>query len=75
MIGTLVGLLFLCIIAGFIWWAAQQLLAQIAIAEPFATFIRIIIAAIVLVIVLYALAMLLGMAGVHVPSFGGFNLK
>jgi hypothetical protein len=69
MIGTIIGLIFLCIIAGFIWWAAQQLMAMINIAEPFRTFIRILVAALILVIVLYALSILLGMAGINVPSW------
>jgi len=73
MIGTVIGLIFLCIIAGFLWWAAQQLLGLVSIAEPFATFVRILIAFLILIIVLYALSMLLGMAGIHVPTFGSLR--
>jgi hypothetical protein len=73
MIGTIIGLIFLCLIAGFIWWAAQQLMALVPIGEPFATIIRILVALIILVIVLYALTVLLGLAGIHVPMPG--NLK
>jgi hypothetical protein len=74
MIGTIIGLIFLCIIAGFVWWAGQQLMALLHIAEPFATIIRILIAALILIIVLYALSVLLGLAGIHVPSPIG-NMK
>lgn len=70
MIGALIGLLFLLIVAGFLFWAAQQLIALVPMAEPFATLIRIVIYGLVLVVVLYALTVLLGMVGVHVPSFG-----
>lgn len=70
MIGTIIGLIFLCVIAGFIWWAAQELLARISVAEPFTTFIRILVAFLILVIVLYALSILLGLIGIHIPSFG-----
>ncbi len=73
MIGAVVGLIFLCIIAGFIWWAAQLLLAQITISEPFLTFIRILIAFLILLLVLYALTILLGLVGVHVPTFGSLK--
>jgi hypothetical protein len=75
MIGTIIGLIFLCLIAGFIWWAAQQLLAMVSIAEPFATFIRILVAFLVLIIVLYAFSALLGLAGIHVPMPGNLSVK
>jgi hypothetical protein len=67
MIGTIVGLIFLAIIAGFIWWAAQQLIALVPMGEPFLTIVRVLVAALILVIVLYALSVLLGLAGIHVP--------
>ncbi len=70
MIGTLIGLLFVCIVAGFIIWAVQQLLALIPLGEPFATLVRILIYAIILVVVLYAISVLLGMIGVNVGSWG-----
>lgn len=70
MIGTIIGLIFLCIIAGFIWWGAQQLIGLVEISEPFLTFIRILVAALILVIVLYALTVLLGMVGINVPTWG-----
>ncbi len=69
MIGTLIGLLFLLIVAGFLFWAAQQLIALVPMAEPFSTLIRIVIYAIILLVVLYALTVLLGMMGVSVPTF------
>lgn len=70
MIGTLIGILILCIVAGFVFWAAQQLIALIPMGEPFVTIVRILMYAIILVIVIYALILLLGLAGVHVPSIG-----
>lgn len=73
MIGAVVGLIFLCIIAGFIWWAAQLLLAKVTIAEPFLTFIRILVAFLILLFVLYALSVLLGLVGIHVPTFGSLK--
>ncbi len=73
MIGTLIGLLFLLIVAGFLFWAAQQLIALVPMAEPFSTLIRIVIYAIILLVVLYALTVLLGMMGVSVPTFSRFH--
>lgn len=69
MLGTLIGLIFLIIVVGFIWWAVVgQLFPLIMpyIGEPFMTFIRIIIAFIILVVVLYVIAVMLGFAGIHV---------
>jgi hypothetical protein len=78
MIGTLIGLIFLCIIVGFVWWAVVgQLFPMVApyIGEPFMTFIRIILAFIILCIVLYVIAIMLGFAGIHVggPFSGGIH--
>lgn len=69
MIGTLIGLIILCIIAGFIFWAAQQLIALVPMGEPFQTLIRILVYAIVLIIVIYAVTVLLGLAGIHVNTW------
>lgn len=68
MIGTLIGIIFACIVLGVIWWAAQQLLALIPMGEPFATIVRVLMVVILVVIVLYVVALLLGLAGIHVPS-------
>ncbi len=73
MIGTLLGLIFLLIIVGVLWWAAQTLLALIPIAEPFKTIIYVLTVFIAVIIVLYVLSLLLGMAGVHVPIPAGFT--
>lgn len=69
MIGTLIGIIFLCIICGVLWWAVQQLLPLIPIAEPFATIVRVLMVVILVVIVLYAIAAVLGAGGIHVSTF------
>lgn len=69
MIGTLIGLIFLCVILGVVWWAGQQLLALMPIAEPFRTIIRILFVVILVIIVIYVAQILLGMAGIHVNTF------
>jgi uncharacterized membrane protein YwzB len=73
MIGTLIGLIFFLIIVGVIWWALQQLLALIPLAEPFATLVRILIVVIGVIVVIYVAMILLGMAGIHVNTFSGFR--
>jgi len=67
MIGTIIGLIFLCVLLGVVWWAGQQLLALVPLAEPFATIVRVLMIVILVIIVLYVFAVLLGMAGIHVP--------
>jgi len=67
MIGTLVGIIFALIILGVLWWGIQQLLALVPIAEPFRTIIYVVSVIIMVLIVLWIITVLLGMAGVHVP--------
>ncbi len=68
MIGTLIGLIFLCIIIGVVWWGCLQLLALVPMAEPFATIVRVLLVVILVIIVIYVASMLLGMAGIHVNT-------
>lgn len=70
MIGTLIGIIFALIILGVVWWAAQQLLGLIPIAEPFQTIIRVLLVLIMVLVVLWILMVILGMAGIHVNTFG-----
>lgn len=71
MIGTLIGVIFLLIILGVVWWGAQTLMGLIPIAEPFRTIIYVLTVVIMVLIVLYVIAMLLSMAGIHVAGFAG----
>lgn len=72
MIGTIIGLIFVLIILGVIWWGAQQLLALIPIGEPFPTIIKILMTIIIVIVVIWVLIVLLGIAGIHVsmPKLG-----
>jgi hypothetical protein len=67
MIGTLIGIVFVLILLGVLWWAAQRLIGLIPLPEPFATIIYVVMVVILVIIVLWILATLLGMVGVHVP--------
>lgn len=70
MLGTIIGLIIMCIILGVVWWAGQQLLALIPLSEPFATIVRILLVVLMVIIVIWVFIQLLGMAGIHVPMFG-----
>ena len=70
MIGILIGLIILCLVVGFLFWAGPQLISLVPVAEPFSTLIRILYAGIILCVVIYAIYMLVGMAGVAFPNFG-----
>lgn len=77
MIGTLIGVIFALIILGVLWWAVQQLMGLIPIAEPFKTIIYVLCVVIMVLIVLWIIATLLSVAGIHVPMrFGdmGFTV-
>ena len=70
MIGFLIGLILLVIVLGVIWWAVQQLLPLIPLAEPFKTILRVLIVLVTVVIVIYVIMMLLNAAGVPIEHFG-----
>ena len=67
MIETIIGLIFVCILLGVIYWAVQQLLPLIPLAEPFKTIVRVLMVLILVIIVIYAIKMLLEPVGVNVP--------
>ena len=67
MIGTLIGIIFALVVLGVLWWAVQQLMGLIPIAEPFKTIIYVLCVVIMVLIVLWIISVLLGMAGIHVP--------
>jgi uncharacterized membrane protein YwzB len=69
MIGTLIGIIFALIILGVIWWAIQQLLPLIPIGEPFRTIIRVLMIVVLVLVVLWIIMVLLGAAGIRVPTF------
>jgi uncharacterized membrane protein YwzB len=68
MIAALIGIIITLIIVGVIWWAIQQLLPLIPIAEPFITIIRVLMTVVLVLIVLYVIVQLLG-ATVGLPPW------
>lgn len=69
MIGTLIGIIFVIIILGVLWWAIQQLLPLIPMAEPFRTIVRVLMVVVLVIVVLWVIASLLGVGGIHVPMW------
>lgn len=67
MLGTIIGIIFVLVILGVLWWAAQQVLALIPLAEPFRTLIRVVMVIFIVIVCLWILATILGIAGIHVP--------
>ena len=67
-IGTLIGIIFVIIILGVIWWAINQLLPLIPLPEPFARIVHVLLIVILVLIVLWIIIVLLGAAGVHVAG-------
>lgn len=65
----MIGIIFVLIILGVLWWALQRLMALIPIAEPFRTIIYVLCVVILVLIVLWIMAQLLGIAGIHVNTF------
>lgn len=75
-IGALIGVIFVLIVLGVIWWGIQQLLPLLPIGEPFKTIIYVLMVIILVIIVLWVIAILLGVAGVHVGwPFGGAAVR
>jgi hypothetical protein len=70
MIGTLIGLVLVLVVIGAIYWGIQQLLPLIPLAEPFHTIIRVILVVILVLIIVWIVTVLLGVAGIHVNTFG-----
>lgn len=68
-IGGLIALIVALILIGIIWWAIQQLLPLIPMAEPFNTLVRVLLTVVAVLIVLWVLLALLSAVGVPVPFF------
>jgi peptidoglycan biosynthesis protein MviN/MurJ (putative lipid II flippase) len=64
MIGSLFYIIAALIIMGVIWWALQQLIGLIPMAEPFPTIIRVVLVIIMVIVVLWVIYSLLELSGV-----------
>jgi hypothetical protein len=69
MVSAVIGIIFALIVLGVVWWAVQQLLPLIPLAEPFRTIVRVLITVLAVIIVLWVIAQLLAIAGFPVPFF------
>jgi hypothetical protein len=74
--GTIIGLCFLLIVLGVLWWAIHTKLWPLIspyVEEPFRTGLVILLVFLLVFVVLYFITQILGAAGVHVaiPGFSG----
>ena len=72
MISALLGLILFLVILGVIVWGVLQILALVPLAEPFKTIVHVLIVVVGVIICIYVVIWLLGLAGVHVdmPAIG-----
>jgi hypothetical protein len=73
MIVTLITIIFAVIILGVVWWAIQQLLPLIPMAEPFKTIVHVLMVIILVMIVLWIIWQILvasGITGASFPTIG-----
>lgn len=72
MISALIGLIFLLIVIGVVWWGVLQILAKVPMAEPIATIVRVLIVVLGVLVCIWVAIWLLVLAGVHVdmPAIG-----
>jgi len=74
LIGTLIGLIFVLIILGVIWWAVQRILGLFTLGEPFGTLVHVLVVIVFALVVLWVVKELLGLAGIPV-HFGGVTFR
>ena len=67
MLGAIISLILLFLVLGFLWWAFQQLVGLVPLAEPFPTLIRVLFGLVILLVVIYAVQVILGEVGTVLP--------
>jgi hypothetical protein len=63
MIGALFSILFVVIVLGILWWAAQRLLPLIPLGEPFRTIVYVLMVVIVALVALWVVWQILAATG------------
>ena len=74
-IGVVIGIILILVILGVLFWAGQQIMALVApyVGEPFTTLIRIAFVILLVMICIWVVVQLLGLAGIGVPFLGSGN--
>jgi hypothetical protein len=69
LIGSMVAIILVLVILGVLFWAGRQILALCTpyLSEPFLTLIRIVFVVLVVLIAIWVIVWLLGLAGIYVP--------
>lgn len=72
LIGFLLLVIVVCLVAGFLFWALQRILALVTprMGEPFVTIIQIALYGILIVLVIWAIYVGAGAVGIAVPRLG-----
>ena len=65
-VNLLINAILALIVIGVIWWAIQQLLPLVPLAEPFRRVIYVLMVVVMVLIVLYIIMALIG-TGLHLP--------
>lgn len=67
MLGTLIAILITLVVLGVLFWALNRVLAVIPMEEPFRTLVYVVLVVIAVLVAIWVMLQLLGLAGVHVP--------
>lgn len=75
MIGTLIGIILIIVLLGVVWWAIMRIWPIIAqyVEEPFRTIAYVLLVVVMVLIAIWVILLLLGVAGIHVPMMGSIR--
>ncbi len=75
MIGTLIGIILIIVLLGVVWWAIMRIWPIIAqyVEEPFRTIAYVLLVVVMVLIAIWVILLLLGVAGINVPMMGGIK--
>jgi hypothetical protein len=69
MIGTLIGLILTLVVVGVVIWGVLEILKTVPLPPQFAVVIRVLVVIVCVLVAVWVIAALLGVAGVPVRSF------
>lgn len=66
MISSVIGIIFLLIIVGILWWAVTELIALLPLPSAIQRAIYILGVVLIALLVIYVIIVILGIVGIHV---------
>jgi len=66
MIATVIGVIFLLIVVGILWWAVTELIALLPLPAAIQRAIYILGVVLIALLVIYVIIVILGIVGIHV---------